>query len=86
MMVYERCGGLVYGSARLGFESRAGASPQGGLMGGRSLSEYVLYIKSKKKGWLQVKKKFFLCHTSIVSFTFSTRAFLIKFFCYLLSP
>ena len=43
---------------RFGFESRPGASPQGGLRGGRSLCEYCTN-KLTKLGpdWPKVKKK-----------------------------
>ena len=42
-------GGLVVSVTRSGFESRSGASPQGGLKGGRSLCAYCTNKVYKKK-------------------------------------
>ena len=66
------------GSARPGFESRPGASPQSGLRGGRSLCEYCTN-KLKQLGWLQVEKKYFLFYFQNPSLYIKEQSPKIKF-------
>ena len=81
-----RCGGLVVSvfttrSARPGFESRPGASPQSGLRGGRTLCEYCTNKIVKTRPRLAISKKiklqmiFILC----INIAFSGNQMLFQF-------